>query len=85
MTTISSTTKGSWQLLQSSLSDGEVNRFPKVLLISSSAILSHELPFSNGASLFVCVYKGMKKQGKDDLFTLCENKNRKTEILMIKL
>lgn len=70
MTTIFSTTKKSLQLLQSSLSDGNVNWFPKVLLISLSVILSHKLCFSPTVLNFftLCVaWKGMEEPGQQGL------------------
>lgn len=70
MTTIFSTTKRSLQLLQSSLSDGNVNRFPKVLLISLSVILSHTLCFSPTMLNFfmLCVaWKGKEEPGRQGL------------------
>lgn len=62
MTTIFSTTKGSLQLLQSALSPGKANSFPKVILISLSAILSQELCSSPVILNFIllCVLPGKK-------------------------
>lgn len=85
MTTIFSTTKGSLQLLQSSLSDG-TNSFPKVLLISLSAILCYELCSSLMVLNFTLwdAWKGMEKQGLVGL-SGCVKIKSQTEVIVIKL
>ena len=85
MTTIFSTTKGSLQLLQSSLSDGKANSFPKLLLISPSAILSYKCCSSPVVLNFFTAWKGMEAQGQESLCILRENKKSKTEVMTVKL
>ena len=73
MTTVFSTTKGSLQLLQSSLSDGKANSFPKLLLISLSAILSCKLCYPPIVLNFftLCVaWKRIEEQAEKGLFIL---------------